>query len=68
MSRGFSQYYIVTRHWQDKNMIAIIILQWVLARTCGGSVSKLLNVRYFIITKDMVTCILFFSTENFRSQ
>lgn len=68
MSRGFSQYYIVSRHWQDKNMIAVIILQWVLARTCGGSVSKLLNVRYFIITKDMVTCILFFSTENFRSQ
>ena len=68
MSRGFSQYYIVNRHWQDKNMIAVIILQWVLARTCGGSVSKLLNVRYFIITKGMVTCILFFSTENFRSQ
>lgn len=68
MSRGFSQYYIVSRHWQDKNMIAVIILQWVLARICGGSVSKLLNVRCFIITKDMVTCILFFSTENFRSQ
>ena len=40
MSRGFSQYYIVSRHWQDKNMIAVISLQWVLARTCGGSVSK----------------------------
>ena len=26
MSRGFSQYYIVSRHWQDKNMIAVIIL------------------------------------------